>query len=199
MVNTIAEDVRSSYLQHLPAFYSADDFMGRFLMIFESIFTPIERMVNSVDVYLDPRMMPEEALPWIASWLDLVLDENWPVEKRRKLVTSAVELYRWRGTRRGLREYLTVYTGVEPVITEHLGGVSLDGQARLGENTVLGEGHDHCFSVKLEVEDASAVDLERVRAIIETEKPAHTAYTLAVVQKRAETEAEDGEPEAPGD
>jgi phage tail-like protein len=199
MVNAVAEDVRSGYLQYLPAFYSADDFMGRFLMIFESILTPIERMVSTVDYHLDPGMMPEDALPWIASWLDLVLDENWPVEKRRKLVSSAVELFRWRGTRRGLREYLMVYTGAEPVITEHLGGVRLDGQARLGENTVLGEGHDHCFSVKLEVEDASAVDLERVRAIIEAEKPAHTAYTLNVVQKRAGAETGDAESEALGD
>ncbi len=69
------------------------------------------------------------------------------------------------------------------MITEHMGGVSLDGQARLGENTVLGEGRDHCFTVTLEVEDVLAIDLGRVKAIIEAEKPAHTAYILNVVPK----------------
>ena len=183
MVNAVIEDVQSDYLKYLPAFYSQDEFMGRFLTIFENILTPIEQMVDHIELYLNPSMMPEDFLPWIASWLDLVLNENWPVEKRRRLVSSAVELYQWRGTRRGLREYLTVYTGVEPMITEHLGGVSLDGQARLGENTVLGEGRDHCFTVTLEVEDVLAIDLDRVKAIIEAEKPAHTAYILHVVPK----------------
>jgi phage tail-like protein len=199
MVNAVAEDVQSDYLKYLPAFYSADNFMGRFLMIFESIFTPIERMVDHIELYLDPAIMPEDFLPWIASWLDLVLDENWPVEKRRRLVSSAVDLYRWRGTRRGLREYLTVYTSVEPMITEHLGGVSLDGQARLGENTVLGEGRDHCFTVTLEVDDVFAIDLDRVKAIIEAEKPAHTAYILHVVAKADSAAAAEVDSEAQGD
>jgi len=190
MVNAVAEDTRSSYLKHLPAFYSADDFMGRFLMVFEDILTPIERMVDNIDLYLSPSMMPEDLLPWIASWLDLVLDENWPVAKRRRLVSAAVELYRWRGTRRGLREYLSVYTGVDPIITEHMGGLSLDGQARLGQNTILGEGYDHCFTVTLEVDDPSTIDIGRVKAIIETEKPAHTAYTLRLVTKATSGDAQ---------
>lgn len=181
MVNAVAEDTRSGYLKHLPAFYSADDFMGRFLLVFENILTPIERTVDNIDLYFGPTMMPEDLLPWIASWLDLVLDENWPVEKRRRLVATAVELYRWRGTRHGLRKYLSVYTGVEPTITEHMGGIGLDGQARLGQNTVLGEGHDHCFTVTLEVDDPSTLDIGRVKAIVEAEKPAHTAYTLQLV------------------
>jgi len=197
--NAVADRVQSSYLKYLPAFYSGDEFMERFLMIFENILTPIERVVDHIELYLDPTVMPEDFLSWIASWLDLVLDENWLVEKRRKLISSAVELYRWRGTRRGLKEYLTVYTGVEPVITEHLGGIRLDGQARLGENTFLGEGRDHCFSVTLELVDTAAIDLEGVKAIIEAEKPAHTTYTLHLVTEGDSATAEDANSEAHSD
>ena len=199
MENAVADKVQSGYLKYLPAFYSGDEFMGRFLMIFENILTPIERMVDHIELYLDPRMMPEDFLPWIASWLDLVLDENWPVDKRRRLVNSAVELYRWRGTRRGLSEYLSVYTGVEPVITEYLGGIRLDGQARLGNNTILGEARDHCFSVTLELADMAAIDVERVKAIIEAEKPAHTAYILHLVPKGDSVTAVEANSEAQGD
>jgi len=172
--------------------------MGRFLMIFENILTPIERVADHIEFYLDPRLMPEDFLPWIASWLDLVLDENWPLEKRRRLIRSAVELYRWRGTRRGMKEYLEVYTGVEPEITEHLGGIRLDKQSRLGENTVLGEGQDHCFSVTLELEDPGDIDVESVKAIIEAEKPAHTAYILHIVPKDPAM-VEEANSEAQGD
>jgi len=185
VASTVDERIHSSYLKYLPAFYSEDEFMGRFLMIFENILTPIERMASHIDLYLDPRMMPEELIPWIASWLDLVLDDNWPLEKRRALISSAVELYRWRGTKRGLKEYLELYTGAEAIITEHVAGIKLGEQSRLGENTVLGEGFNHCFTVTLELTDPGAIDADRVKAIIEAEKPAHTAYTLHIVRKEA--------------
>lgn len=199
MESAVGDRRQSSYLEYLPAVYSEHEFVGRFLMIFESILTPIERMVDNIELYFDPKVTPEDFLPWISSWLDLVLDENWPVEKRRRLICSALELYCWRGTRRGLKEYLRVYTGVEPIITEHLGGIRLDGQAGLGENTVLGEGLDHCFTVELELEDTAAIDIDRVKAIIDVEKPAHTAYTLHVVPKRDLTPIEAADSGGQGD
>jgi phage tail-like protein len=185
----------SKYLKYLPGLYCEDEFMGRFLKIFENIITPIEQVIDHVQVYFDPDLAPEDLLPWLASWVDLVLDEEWAVEKRRRLIGSAVELYQWRGTRRGLREYLNIYTGVEPEITEHIGGFRLGEQSSLGWSTVLGEGQDHCFTVTLELDDPSAVDLDKVRAIIEAEKPAHAAYNLKVV-KRESVEASPAEGES---
>jgi phage tail-like protein len=178
---TTADTAPSKYLKYLPALFSEDEFVGRFLKIFESILTPIEQVIDQTDLYLDPKTAPEEFLPWLASWVDLVLDEGWPLEKRRQLIGAAVELYQLRGTRRGLREYLRIYTSVEPVIIEHYGGIRLGEQSQLGWNTILGDGQDHCFTVMLEMEDTSAVDLQKVRAIIEAEKPAHVAYELKVV------------------
>jgi len=174
-------DPPSSYLKHLPAIYSEDHFLGRFLNIFENVMTPIEQTIDQVDLYLDPRMTPEGLLPWLASWISLVLDEEWPVDKRRQLITAAVQLYRLRGTRRGLLEYLRIYTGAQPTITEHYGGMRLDGAGQLGLNTVLGQGSGHCFTVTLELQPHSAFDLRKVKTIIEAEKPAHTAYDLLVV------------------
>ena len=159
--------------------------MGRFLMIFESILGPIEGVLDNISHYFDAGTAPRELLPWLASWVNLALDETWPLERRRELVGSAVELFRDRGTRRGLREYLRVYSGVEPRITEDFGGISLAGQARLGLNTVLGAGRPHTFSVTLELDDPESVNLEQLKAIIEAEKPAHSAYTLEILPKSA--------------
>ena len=174
---------QSAYLQYLPSIYSESEFMGRFLMIFESVLGPLESMVDNTAHYLDPRTTPEEILPWLASWVNLVLDESWPIERRRLLVRSAVQLFRWRGTRRGLREYLRVYTGVEPEIVEGYGGIPLGQNTRLGWNTVLGSGMHHTFTVTLEVEDPTSVNTGHVKAIIEAEKPAHTGYRLRIVKK----------------
>jgi phage tail-like protein len=172
---------RSSYLEFLPAIYSDDPFLGRFLMIFESIMGPLEVVVDNLKYYFGPGTTPEELLPWLASWLDLVLDENWPLGRRRDLVKSAVELYQWRGTCHGLSEYLRVYTGTEPRIIEDFGGIPLTGEARLGRDTVLGGGSPNTFSVILELDGPDAVDENKVRAIIDAEKPAHTTYNLELI------------------
>ena len=181
--NRSVECQPSKYLKYLPAVYSENEFIGRFLNIFEDIFTPIERTIDQIYLHFDPDMTPQELLPWLASWVNLVLDEEWPVEKRRQLISAAVQLYQLRGTRRGLSEYLRIYTGVQPIIIEHHGGIRLGEASQLGWNTVLGEGQGHSFTVTLELEPSSVVDLRKVRAIIEAEKPAHAAYHLEIVRK----------------
>ena len=57
----------STWMQYLPAPYQGDAFLERFLLIFESITEPIERTIGSVASYFDPRVAPEEMLPWLAS------------------------------------------------------------------------------------------------------------------------------------
>ena len=173
--------VKSSYLENLPALYRDDEFMGRFLLIFESVMKPLENAIGHLDLYFDPRMIPEPLLPWLASWLDLALDPTWPINKRRELVKSCAELYRWRGTKRGLSEYLQIYTGTVPEISEYVPGMRLDPETKLGIDTKLGSsGTGHHFTVSLDLNEGDDIDTDTVRAIIESQKPAHTVYTLDI-------------------
>jgi phage tail-like protein len=155
----------SSYLQYMPAIYHEDPFMGRFLCVFEDSLSPVERTLANIEMYFDPMMSPENFLPWLASWVNLVLDENWPIQKQRELIHSAVELYCWRGTKRGLREYLRIYTGVEPEIIEHF---------------TADDGGPYAFTVVIRVDDPSTVNEALVRRVIDAEKPAHTTYNLHI-------------------
>ena len=166
---------QSSYLKFLPAIYSESDFLGRFLMVFERTLSPIEDILNNLTYYFDPSMAPRELLSWLATWVNLAVDDTWPLERRRQLISSAVELYQWRGTHRGLRDYLEVYTGVVPNIVEDYGGISLDGSTRLGWNSILGGGGQYTFEVTLELESIGPGDEEQVRSIIDSQKPAHAA------------------------
>jgi phage tail-like protein len=157
--------MRSRYLQYLPGMYQEDEFLDHFLMIFEDTLSPVEQVLRYIHLCFDPTMAPEEFLPWLAAWVDLVLDENWPIEKRRRLIRSGVELYRWRGTRRGLAEYLKIYTDVEPEIVEHF-----DQE----------DGGPHHFTVTMRVSDPDAINERLVRQLINGEKPAHTTYELRI-------------------
>jgi len=165
----------SSYLANLPAIYTQNDFIGRFLLIFEHLLLPVDRQIDHLALLFDPRHTPAELLPWLASWVNLVLDETWPEAKRRELIRSAVELYQWRGTSRGLKEYLRIYTGVTPEIYEPVTRMDLskkvDARGRLAA---------HSFVVTLRVPKPKAVDQAKVTTIIEAEKPAHATYQLRI-------------------
>jgi phage tail-like protein len=172
----------SSYVQYLPAPYQLDPFVGRFLLIFESILGPIEQTIDTLASYFDPRLAPPELLPWLASWVGVELDEHWPLERRRQLIVWAARLYGLRGTRRGLREHLRLYTGRTPLIVENFDGLRLGQDAVLGLSTQVGSDSPRANALHVTVfADASdALDERIVRQIIELEKPAHVAYTLEI-------------------
>ncbi len=159
-------ETRSWLLAYLPTIYADDPFLSGFLRIFESIWEPLDRQVDQLYAYFDPRLTPPDFLPWLGTWVDLVLDENWPEARRRLLISHAAELYQRRGTAAALRDYLTIYLGVVPEIIE-------DG---------TDENPFH-FTVILRVANPEAINQERVRRIIEQEKPAHTIYTLRLENK----------------
>ncbi len=153
----------SRLLDYIPGIYTEHAFLDGFLRLFESIMDPLDRQIDNLHAYFDPRLTPADWVPWLSTWVDLVLDENWPVSARRELLRRAAELYRRRGTASGLRDYLAIFLGVEPTIVE-------DGT----------DDNPFHFSVVIRVANPERVDQERVRRIIEEEKPAHTIYSLVV-------------------
>lgn len=176
----VREDAVSSYLQYLPGLYQSNPFIGRFLLIFESILGPIEQRIDTLAHYLDPHVAPVEQLEWIASWVSMELDENWPIERRRELVFWAVRLYRWRGTRRGLREHLRLYTGHPPLIVENDDGLRLGQDGTLGENSTLSAPRRYWLNVTVRADAPDQVDPRVIRQIIEFQKPAHVGYSFEV-------------------
>jgi phage tail-like protein len=187
----LAVAAKGRYLRYLPALYERDELMARFLMLFESFWGPIEQRIEHMHLYFNPWMAPAEVLPWLASWLGLVLDEHWSEAQRRQLIASAASLYRKRGTPQGLLEYLSIL-GEEVRIIEHrANNLVLGAEVKLGQSIALGtENVPHTFTVVLSggAPSAGAGDvqfdaefdarLRRIKAAIEAEKPAHTGYTV---------------------
>ncbi|MEM7343994.1 MAG: phage tail protein [Chloroflexota bacterium] len=203
---------KGRYLDYLPSVYEQDDFLARFLMLFESFWRPINQQINGIDNYFDPRMTPSRFLPWLASWLDLELDQSWPEDRLRQLIRWAIALHRSRGTKWGLLKYLEIYTGHTAKIVEQVAhDFVLGADATLGPDIALGQGNTpHTFTVSLrlpplDVEDEADRKREEIlrrrtiESIIEMQKPGHTVYTLdlrVVSPKQLEAEARAAEARA---
>jgi phage tail-like protein len=150
----------STYLKFLPNFYRDVDFIGRFLSIFEQGFDPAVQVIDTLWAYLDPLTAPEAILPFLAHWVAWPLDTRWEIARQRQLIRHALMLYRWHGTRWGLRFYLHLYTGLPlddhlPEAKKHIAieenycqGMVLN-SAALGQETILGGGQPYHFVVRL--------------------------------------------------
>lgn len=119
---------RSNWLQYLPAIFSDpmpdrndtnhNDFLGRYLMIFESILNPITWMIDNFDLYLSPETAPDLWLEWLGGWFDILLVPELPQERKREILRQTEWLYLRRGTRQGMRRLLELYFGVPVEIVE---------------------------------------------------------------------------------
>ncbi len=182
----------SLYLNYLPTLYREVDFIGRFLKIFEETFEPAFHGLDGMWANLDPLTAPRALLPFLAYWVSWPMDARWELPQQRRLIKRAVEIYRWRGTRKGLRLYLHLYTGLplddqiseeaakHIAITDHFGRGFVLGGERLGQGTVLGGGRPFHFVVRLREERPGQIDERLVRLIIEQERPAFCTYDLYI-------------------
>jgi phage tail-like protein len=96
-------------LDYLPAIYRESPQLTDFLAPFEDDFNAVQELLDRLDRYWAPQATPKEFLPWLASWMALGLEADWTTSERRKLIAEAVRLYRWRGTAKGLRDYLNIF------------------------------------------------------------------------------------------
>lgn len=136
---------RLSYLRYLPPTYREEPvsaaFLERFLSLFETIFQGLELEIDQLHRYFNPRESPAGFLRWLASWINLSIDEYLPEERVRRLIRRAPELYSRKGTPAALTEFLEIYTGRPVSLIEHSRGlrpfVIGEPGLQLGRGTIL--------------------------------------------------------------
>jgi phage tail-like protein len=142
--------------------FHENDFLLRFLKIFETVWEPLEQRQDHIDMYFSPRTCPAEWLPWFAGWFGLELDPSLSESRVRLLLANTLDIYRWRGTKYGLTKVIEVCLGVRPDVTEN-------------------PSEPNVFRVRVRLpEDATPDFLPRLRALISAHKPAHTGYVIEV-------------------
>jgi phage tail-like protein len=183
----------SSYLDFLPAIYQEEEFIGRFISIFEQAYDPAVETIDNLWAYLDPLTAPEALLPFLAHWVAWELDPRWSSQQQRRLIKNAIPIYRWQGTRWGLRFFLHLYTGL-PLDEEHIKitevfeqGFVL-GKTLIGQDSMIGGGRPYHFIVELHLDYPNQVNEAIVREIIERQKPAFSTYELDIIHPQSSEE-----------
>ena len=154
-------DPVSSYLDFLPVIFQDGDFLGRFLLIFQSIWEPLEYRQDHMELYFDPRTTPTSFLPWMADWVGVIPGSITEEGRLRALLGEAVELYRWRGTRYGLTRLIEICTGVTPLINETASDPAI-------------------LHIRVALPPESTVDRDAIERLVRAHKPAHVGYVLDV-------------------
>jgi phage tail-like protein len=155
----------SRYQASLPMIFHENDLLRRYLLIFESIWEPLEHRQDHLELYFDPRTCPHSFISWLASWFDLTVNQHWPEGRRRMVLAEIFELYRWRGTRHGLARMIELCTGLSADIDDR-------------ETPFV-------FRIRVSIPPGYTFDQALLEQLIEAHKPAHAGYILELVTLRS--------------
>jgi phage tail-like protein len=201
------EAVESRYLALLPELMREGAAQDRapaivgLLRIIEELLGGFQTTLDAITDLVVPASTPEEFLPWLASWVALVLRTDWDVSKQRAVLAQIIPLYRMRGTKEGLEAYLAIYVGSGITIKDELGPFQIDEHSTIGEDTflntvplqinkhstvgddmIIGGVSPYLFLVNIPLPTPDEKELKRaareVEAVLDIEKPAHTFYQL---------------------
>ena len=167
-------------LRGLPAIYHEHEFVRRFTAAFDEALAPVFTTLDCLEAYLDPALAPDDFVSWLAHWVGVA--EQLPINdgRRRRLVASAVRLYPWRGTVRGVRETVRLLTGAEPQLVE-------PGQP----------GSSGPYAIVLKVLRTPGLDVAQLRAVVATGIPAHLTWRIEFTEPEERTAPIRGAAEAP--
>jgi phage tail-like protein len=160
----------------LPALYQEDDLARRLTAAFDDVLAPAISTIDNLGAYLDPALTPDDFLEWLGGWVAALLDETWPMERRRAFVAQAADLHRRRGTVAGLVDHIRVFTDGDVEIREG-GGVAWSATS----GAPLPGSAARSLHVRVTVARSAEVDAARLDALVAAAKPAHLGHTVEVV------------------
>lgn len=191
-----SHSIQPNYLSYLPAYLQSDARLDQFLSVFKRMLsgatipadsepcpgvvtahTPnppsLERIISLAHTYFDPYRTPDEFLPWLAGWVALSLQDNWPTATKRRFIDEIAPLYRQRGTQTAMTQILQIYL-------ESAGFKDVADKIKITEFA----DYPNFFQVSLTLTspDPNLYWQQACIAknIIDQEKPAHTYYALKI-------------------
>lgn len=168
-----------SWISYLPEVYQSEDkdlFLERFLAIFQTMYEEVNQEIKEVPYLMDLDGTDKKFLEWMAKWLDIAECYMWSEEQLRTLLKNALKLYKIRGTRKAVSEFVKIYCGgEEPYIVENF-------QVRNKLNHLYEDNAYKFYVIVKEEYIPSVREYQTLNKIIEEVKPAYMELELIVLK-----------------
>lgn len=179
-------------IRHLPSIYQENDFLRNYLMIFQHIMNETSITLDNIDNLFRPMEIDSKFLPVISNWIGVNYELLGTEDIARKVLQYAVPLYRYRGTKLGMRALLFLVTGVVPEIIEGdlpFEAMSITEQTDISSVILESDRKDSIFSVYFPVytEEFSSDLRKRIYRIVQNEKPINTRGYIYFKKKKEAT------------
>lgn len=179
---------RQTWLSYLPEIYQKEDreqmFLERYLGIFQTMYEDLNWEISHSARYFDMESTSQEFLVWLAKWLDIGESYLWSEDQLRVLLAQAVSLYKRRGTRQGLIDFITLFTGECPYVVEYFQLQEFSKDKDYYDQLLRLYGGDvNTFSVI--TRDVAVPDTEKYKTLkkmIDEIKPAHMELNLIIIK-----------------
>jgi phage tail-like protein len=173
-------------IRQLPMGMLDDSFFVRFTSLFQEVATSYLEGADNVANVVDVSVAPAEVVRWLGEWIGLEsVDSSLDEGLQRRLVRQASKDLAWRGTRRGLEEFLAVVTG-GPVTVEETGAIGREGS--LGERWPF---------VRVRVASTGWMSAGDFVTLVSDEVPANVQFEVWLPDRRLWPEEEVKGPEDP--
>ena len=156
-------------IDQLPLAMLEDDFLVRFLGIFQELADGYMLQVDNIEHVVDTTVAPDPMVRSLGAWIGVPpIDPSLPDQVQRRIVREHGQMLQWRGTAMGLRHLLEMVTDAPAEISD-TGGVYAEGEAP--ENP----GH-----VRIKVESSGWTTEDDLLDLVRSELPAAVSFELAI-------------------
>jgi len=156
-------------IDQLPLAMLDDDFLVRFVGIFQELADGYMLQVDNIEHVIDTTVAPDRMVRALGAWIGVPpIDPSLPDEVQRRIVREHGQMLQWRGTAMGLRHLLEMITDAPAEITD-TGGVFPEGEAP-----------DNPAHVRIRVESSGWTTEDDLLDLVRSELPASVSFELSV-------------------
>jgi len=176
-------------INQLPMGMLDDDFLMRFLSIFQEVADSYLQHADQLEHVFDTSVAPDNMVREMGRWIGVGvgIDPTLDDQLQRRIVREVGKMLMWRGTERGMQLLLELITDGAVQVSDS-GGVYLEGEAP-----------GHHPHVVLRVESTGWTEEADLIQFVRDELPASTTFELLVGQRRIWPKPRSGDTPTPGE
>lgn len=178
--------VAQPIVNQLPGIYQDGMFIRAFTGGLDEVLAPVVATLDCLHAYVDPMVAPADFVSWLGGWVGVALEEDWPLERRRRFVAAAADLYARRGTSHALADEVAIYTGGVATVADS-GGVFTSLAPTSAEARAARRQADRAVRVTVDVPTGTSINWAGLQELIRDAAPAHLPVGIELREK-------DGEP-----